>query len=328
MRFANPEYLFLLLLLIPLVRYHGRNGGRIRYSNLDLLKGLKGLPKFHPRQILLLLRVAAIVLLVLGLARPQAGKKFSEITSEGVDIMLVLDTSGTMQALDFKIDNEPASRLTIVKKVVEDFIKKRQDDRLGLVVFGDEAFTQCPLTTDHGILVEFLKKIEIGMAGDSTAIGSAIGTAINRIKNLPSKSKVVILLTDGRNNAGDLQPLKAAELAKVFGIKVYTIGAGTKGKAPFLQDTLFGKRYVYADVEIDEELLTEVARITGAQYYRATDTGELEKIYAEIDRLEKHEVKVKEYTEYNELFLWFIIPALLLLLLEIGLSQTRLRKIP
>ncbi|MBF0205355.1 MAG: VWA domain-containing protein, partial [Oligoflexia bacterium] len=296
-KFANPEYLLLLFLIIPVIRFQHLGGGRIRFSNLGLLKGISALPKWHPRKILLVLRVLALVLLVLAFARPQTGRKFSEITSEGVDIMMVLDTSGSMRALDFRLEGEAVTRMTVVKKVVGDFIKKRPEDRMGLVVFAEEAFTQCPLTSDHGILIEFLKKVEIGMAGDATAIGSAIGTAVNRIKNLPAKSKVIILLTDGGNNAGDLHPIKAAELAKVFGIKVYTIGVGTKGKAPFLQDTIFGKRYVYFDVEIDEALLKDIASITSAKYYRATDTNELEKIYDEIDRLEKREVKVKEYTE-------------------------------
>ncbi|MBF0362230.1 MAG: VWA domain-containing protein [Oligoflexia bacterium] len=331
MKLHDPWYLLLILILVPLVFYFSKSsGGRIRFSNLDIIKrvNVNVTSTFNPRIILTILRIVAIILLVVGLTRPQAGKKFSEIISEGVDIMLLLDTSGSMQALDFKLDGEPVNRLAVVKKVVADFVKKRPDDRMGIVVFGQEAFTQCPLTLDHGVLIEFFKKIEIGMAGDSTAIGSAIGTAINRMKDLKAKSKIVILLTDGRSNTGEIPPLDASELAKTFGIKIYTIGVGTKGKAPFLQDTIFGKRYVYVDVEIDEETLIQIAKNTNGKYYRATDTKELEQIYDEIDKLEKNEVKLKEYTEYNELFHWFLIPGLLLLLIEILLSQTIFRKIP
>ena len=328
MRFADPFFFLLLLVLIPVVWYGRTSGGRIRFSSLDLFQGLKGEALVNPRNILLLLRILSLILLLAALARPQAGKRFSEIRSDGIDIILALDTSGSMQALDFTLNNERVDRLEVVKKVVNDFIHKRPADRMGLVVFGTDAFTQCPLTLDHGILVEFLKKIEIGMAGEATAIGSAIGTGVKRLKDLKAKSKVLILLTDGRSNAGRIEPLKAAELAKTFAIKVYTIGVGTRGQAPFLQDGFFGKHYIYQQVDIDEDTLREVANITGGKYYRATETTELEKIYAEIDQLEKTEVKVKEYTQYNELFHWFLIVGLILLLLEIFLGHTWLRKIP
>lgn len=233
-----------------------------------------------------------------------------------------------MQALDFRIDDKPVDRLRIVKNVVSDFVKKRGNDRLGLVVFGEEAFIQCPLTLDHGILTSFLKKLEIGMAGDGTAIGSALGTAINRMKDLKSKEKIVILMTDGRNNSGRLSPSKAADIASRYGIKVYTIGVGTDGKAPFLVDGIFGKNYIYRDVDIDEETLREISDKTSGRYFRATDTEKLEEIYDEIDKLETTEIKMKEYTEYKELFHLLLIPGILILLFEIVLANTKLRKIP
>lgn len=324
---ANPWFLLLLFLAIPLFYRGSRAGGRIRFSNIDLLKRLSQ-PKFHPRQILLGLRVLAFTLLVIALARPQMGKRFTEVESEGVDIILALDTSGSMQALDFKVEGKRVNRLEIVKKVVADFIDKRPNDRMGLVVFGEEAFTQCPLTLDHGILVEFLKQTQIGMAGDGTAIGSAIGTSINRLKDLKSKSKIVILLTDGVSNAGELSPLDAARLAQSFNTKVYTIGVGSNGAAPYEVEGFFGKQLMMQEVEMDEATLQKIAETTKARYFQATKTEELQQIYDEIDRLEKYKIKVKEYTEYKEIFIYFVLMALGLLLIEMVLSQTRLRKLP
>lgn len=328
MRLAEP-YFLLLILFIPLVIFWGRRtGGKIRFSSISNLKKIKHPATINPRLILLALRTLALVLIVFALARPQAGKKYSEVSSEGVDIFLALDTSGSMQALDFKIGGSPVPRVEVVKQVASDFIKKRPSDRMGLVVFGEEAFTQCPLTLDHGILLDFLKQLEIGMAGDSTAIGSAIAVGVNRMKDLKAKSKVIVLVTDGRSNTGQITPLKAAELAAKFGVKVYTIGVGTRGEAPFLVNTVFGKRYVYQRVDLDEETLSQIADTTGAKFYRATDTDELVKIYGEIDKLERSEAKVKEYTEYKELFHYLLLAALALIVLEIGLGNTRLRIIP
>jgi len=274
------------------------------------------------------LRCLAIALFVIALARPQSGTKASEVLTEGIDIVLCLDTSGSMQALDFKWENERQNRLQVVKKVVSDFIKGRKNDRIGMVVFGEEAFTQCPLTLDYGVLLSFLDQVKIGMAGDSTAIGSALGTCVKRLKELKSKSKVVILLTDGRNNAGRVSPETAAKIAKTFNIKTYTIGVGTEGEVPFLVDTIFGKKYVYQRVDLDEDTLKEIANITGGKYFKATNTKALEEIYNQIDKLEKTKVEVKEYMEYEELFGWFLLPALACILLEIVLANTRFRKIP
>jgi Ca-activated chloride channel family protein len=327
-RLADPLILLLFLILIPAAFLHGESGARIRFSSVAGLKRLNAGRRFNPRRILLVLRLVALGLMILALARPQAGRTFSEAQSDGVDILLAIDTSGSMQALDFKIDDRPVDRLTVVKNVVTEFIRQRPNDRIGLVVFGEEAFTQCPLTLDHGILLDFLKGAEIGMAGDATAIGSALGTTVNRLKDLKAKERVVILLTDGRSNAGRITPLNAAQLAATYHVKVYTVGVGTKGKAPFLVNTVFGPRYQYEDVDIDEETLREISQRTGGAYFRATDTEGLKEIYAKIDKLERFEVKVKEYTEYSEKFHWALIPGLGLLLIEFLLAQTRLRKIP
>jgi Ca-activated chloride channel family protein len=265
------------------------------------------------------------------MARPQTGRTQTQVRTEGIDIVLVVDTSGSMRALDLDADRQIArrrNRLEVVKDVVESFVGKRDNDQIGIVVFGSEAFTQCPLTLDHGIVGTFLERLEIGMAGDATAIGSALGTAVKRLKESQAKSKVVILLTDGRSNAGSLSPLKAAEVAATFGIKVYTIGAGTRGKAPFIVDSFFGQRVVYESVEIDEETLRRIAETTGGQYFRAEDSGALEAIYDQIDQLEKTEIEMHSYMEYNERFRWFVIPALILLLAEIVLLGTRFRKLP
>ena len=328
-QFQNPWLLFFLLFL-PILAFQVRKDSQatINFSSLATLKTLRtprvdiyaGLP--------FIIRFLVLTLLVIALARPQEGHKSTEILSVGVDIMLALDTSGSMRALDFIEEEKRITRLAVVKGVVSKFIENRPNDRIGMVVFGEQAYTQCPLTLDQGILQSFLRKLEIGMAGDSTAIGSAIGIAIKRLKDLESESKVIILLTDGRNNAGTLAPLQAAQTAKTFGIKIHTIGVGSKGKAPFLVNSIFGQRYVYQDVDIDETTLTEISKITGGQYFRATDLESLKNIYKQIDEMEKSEVKVIDYSEYKEIFHYFLVPGLMLLFLEITLSNTILRRIP
>ena len=329
-RFAHPWLLMLLLAVPPMVFYELKKmgGSMIRFSSLETLKALKPARSLAWRKVLLILRCAAMSLLIMALARPQSGTTSTEIITEGVDIMLCLDTSGSMNALDFQLENKRVNRLQVVKKVVDEFIRGRQNDRIGMVVFAEEAFTQCPLTLDYGVLLSFLERMEIGMAGDTTAIGSALATCVKRLKDLKSKSKIIILLTDGRNNTGTISPATAADIAKTHGIKVYTIGAGTEGEAPFLVDSLFGKHYVYQKVDLDEETLKEIAQKTGGRYFRATNTEALKTIYQQIDKMEKTEAKVKEYMEYDELFKYFLIPALCLILLEILLANTRFMKIP
>lgn len=334
MRFAHPWYLSLLIPTLPLFLFFRSSGASIQFSSLSQIRFLKdirqlGASSFSWQHYLpILLRLATVILIIIALARPQSGRKQTEVTSEGVDIILTLDTSGSMEGLDFKIEGKPATRLDVVKDVVSQFILKRPGDRLGMVIFGDEAFTQAPLTLDHDLLLALLKGVTIGMAGQKTAIGSALGVSVNRLKDLKAKSKVVILLTDGSSNAGALSPIKAAEVAAALGVKIYTIGIGSDGPVPFLVGTLFGKRTVYEQADLDEETLRKISEMTGARYFRAKDTERLQEIYGEIDRLEKSEARVKEYMEYDERFMWFLIPGIILLILEIILTQTRLRKIP
>jgi len=328
-RFEDPWFL-LLIILLPLVSVMVRSDRTavISYSSIGRFKEIRSSRMALISAIPNFLKAVVFTLLIIALARPQEGHKRSRILSAGVDIVLAIDTSGSMQALDFKKEGKPIDRLEAVKDVVSDFIDNRENDRIGMVVFGQEAFTQCPLTLDHDILLSFLKNLKIGIAGDSTAIGSAIGIAVKRLKDLKSKSKVIILLTDGRNNAGSLSPAQAAEIGKTYGIKIYTIGVGTRGKAPFLVDSIFGKQYIYQNVEIDEKTLREIAQKTGAKYFRATDRESLKNIYEQIDSLEKTKVKILDRSEYRELFPYFLIPGLILILVEILLSHTKLRRIP
>jgi len=328
-RFQDPLW-FLLLGLIPwLVYLCWKNpGGTFHYSSLSTLKALRPRRVDFLAAIPIILRCLAVALLVVSLARPQEGRKSTEILSAGVDIILAIDTSGSMRALDLEKDDKQVDRLTVVKDVVREFIGTREFDRMGMVVFGQEAFTQCPLTLDHDVLDTFLERLKIGVAGDSTAIGSAIGIAVKRLKDLKSKSKVIILLTDGRNNTGTITPFQAAEIAQTFGIKIYTVGVGTRGQAPFLVDSLFGQKIIYQDVELDEATLIKIADMTDGKYFRATDADSLKKIYREINQLEKSEVKWIDHSEYKELFLFFLIPAMVLVFLELVLAETRLRRVP
>ncbi len=328
-RFQDPWLLVGLLAIPALIWvYCQKREAVFLFSSIEIIKNLKKQRTRFQQTLPLVLRCLAVFLLVLALARPQEGRHTREFLSRGVDIMLAIDTSGSMRALDFIRNEKRITRLDIVKEVVMEFVGNRQNDRLGIVAFGAEAFTQCPLTLDHNVLLSFLNKMEIGMAGDSTAIGSAIGISVKRLKDLQAETKVIILLTDGRNTAGLVSPQQAAKIAKTYGIKVYTIGVGTHGQAPFLVDTLLGQRYVYQQVDIDEVTLKEIAEQTNAQYFRATDIQSLKSIYAQIDQMETSEVKVKEHTEYTELFHFFIIPGLMILLLEITASKTRWQRIP
>jgi Ca-activated chloride channel family protein len=329
MRLAHPYYL-LLLLVIPgiiwwsLKRKKARTAS-ILYSDLRLVKGAGGsrMPIWH--RLPLALRVMAISFFVLALARPQSGRQSQEILTEGIDIILCLDISGSMKAEDFK----PKNRLHVAKEAAAQFINGRMNDRMGMVVFAGQSFTQCPLTLDQGILLDFLERIQIGMIEDGTAIGMALGTSINRLRDSSAKSKVIILLTDGINNRGQIDPITAARMAAALYIKIYTIGAGTRGQAPYpVEDPIFGKRYVQMPVEIDEETLKEIADITGGQYFRATAAEKLSQIYAQIDQMEKTLVKTREYVEYSEKFHHALMPAFLLLLAEVALVHTRWRKIP
>ena len=327
-RFEDP-WLLLILLSLPILILRERTiASVINYSSLASLKAVSQHHSKIKAMVPIILRFIAITLFIIAFARPQEGHKRTEILSQGVDIVLAIDTSGSMQALDFKKNETPVTRLSVVKDVVAEFVKNREMDRIGMVVFGANAFTQCPLTLDQNILLSFLDKLKIGMAGDATAIGSAIGISARRLKDLKSKSKVIILLTDGRNNSGAISPLQAAEIAKSLGIKVYTIGVGKRGKAPFLVDSIFGKRLIYQNVDIDEEVLNKISKMTDAKYFRATDLKSLKDIYKQIDLLEKSEVKSIDHSEHKELFHYFLIPGLILLLTEIVFSNSFLRRLP
>ena len=328
-RFANPEFLFLFVVIPVLIYWYlKKNQGAsstLKYSNLGIIKSVKKSPLKRFRHILFVLRIAVLSLLIVGFARPQSGQSEEEIITEGIDIIMAMDISSSMLAEDFK----PKNRLEAAKLVAADFIKGRQNDRIGLVVFASQSFTQCPLTLDYGILLKFLEEIDIGMIEDGTAIGMALGNCVNRLRDSSAKSKVVILLTDGQNNRGELDPLTAAKVAKAFNIRVYTIGAGADGNALYpVDDPFFGKRYVKMEVKIDEDLLKQVAVETGGKYFRATDKEKLEQIYAEIGELEKTKIEVKEYTRYKELFLKYLVIALGLLIVEIVLANTKFKKIP
>jgi len=328
-RFAYPV---LLVLLLPVAGWLTfsllKKPVSITYSMTSHVARLAGKRNRFLAMVPVFIRTICLILLVLAIARPQFYNLSREIRSSGVDIMLCLDTSGSMRALDFTLDNDPVSRLTAVKKVVSEFIRKRETDRIGLVVFGEEAFTQSPLTMDKGLLLSLVEKMEIGMAGDRTAIGSAIAIGGKRLKDLKATSRILILLTDGRNNAGDITPDAAAEAVRALGIKIYTVGVGGKGPAPFEVKTFFGTRIVHQRVDLDEVTLKKVASLGHGKYFRAADSERLSEIYDIIDKEEKTEVKVKEFFHFKELYPYFLIPALIFLGLEIFLKAVVLRMIP
>ena len=330
MRFANPIYLLFLLIIPALVWYYlkfnKQESSRIKFSSIQIMKNIPSGERTKFRYILKILRFVCLTLLILALARPQAGQKGEEISTKGIDIMLCLDTSTSMRAEDFK----PHNRLYAAKQAAEEFVKNRKNDRIGVVVFSALSFTQCPLTLDYGAVLDFLDSVEIGMTQtDGTAIGTAIATCVNRLKDIPAKSKVIILLTDGRNNMGEIDPWTAAQAAGAMNIKIYTIGAGVPGGAMYpIDDPVFGKRYVRLPEDLDEETLIKIASLTGGQYFRAKSSEGLREIYNKIDKMEKTEIKVNEYTEYTELFLYFILPAVLLFFTEIILTNTYFRKAP
>ncbi len=330
MRFANA-YFLLLLLFIPLLIYtfswwNKKKKTSLVFSSIETLEKIKPGWQINPDYLLTGMRLFTISLLILALARPQAGQKGEEILTKGISIIIVLDTSSSMKAEDFK----PYNRLDAAKKMAAEFIRGRKNDQIGLIVFSALSFTQCPLTIDYGALLDFLDKVEIGITQtDGTAIGIAIGTAVNRLKDTKAKSKVLILLTDGRNNMGEIDPITAAKAANSFGIKIYTIGAARKGGALYpIDDPIFGKRYVHIKEDLDEDTLIKIANITNGLYLRATDTKSLKSIFQKIDKMEKTEIKIKEYTNYTELFSYFLWFAFGLLFLEIILGNTVFRKIP
>jgi len=333
MKFADP-WVILLCVLLPLLVYitkrmRFRMQSSLRFSSQDIVKGLKPSLRVILSENLIYVRALCLVFVILAAARPQMPIEETKIFVEGIDIALAVDTSGSMRAMDFEMGGRRFDRLTVVKNVMEEFIKQRPNDRIGIVAFASLAYTVCPLTLDHDWLERNLERVKIGMIEDGTAIGAAITGALNRLKGTDAKDKIIILLTDGRNNAGKISPIAAAEAAKALGVRIYTIGAGTKGLAPYPVKDRFGDTILQpVEIEIDEELLKQIADITGGMYFRATDTDSLWDIYKEIDKLEKTEIEEVGYNRYEELFGFFLFPALILLVLEIVLSNTLLRRVP
>jgi Ca-activated chloride channel family protein len=325
--FAYP-YFFYFLLVIPLLAVwywyrHRQMNADIRFSSTEAFETGRKSIKLYLHHGLFVLRLLAIALIIVALARPQTSLRRQDVTIEGIDIVMALDISGSMLAEDFH-----PNRLEAAKDVAQDFIKGRPNDRMGLVVFSAESFTQCPLTTDHVVLDNLFKDIRSGMIQDGTAIGDGLATAINRLKESIAISKVIILLTDGINNTGSIDPLSAAEIAKLYGIRVYTIGVGTIGTAPYPVETPFGRQYQEIEVKIDEPMLRQMAEMTNGKYFRATNNEKLKEIYQEIDRLEKSKIDVTEFRKKTEEFLPFLLVAALLFIIEIILKNSVFRSIP
>lgn len=324
--FAEPIFLYLLVLIPAMVAFY-----IIKQQKTSASLNIPGLQPFaksgftfrhYLRHILFAFRTLVIILLIIVVARPQATDRFQDISTEGIDIVLTLDISGSMLARDFRPD-----RLEASKNVATEFIAGRPYDRMGLVVFSGESFTQCPLTTDHAVLINLLREIQSGMIEDGTAIGMGLATAVNRIKDSEAKSKVIILLTDGVNNRGEIAPATAAGIAKTYGIRVYTIGVGTQGMAPYPVQTPYGLQYQDMPVEIDEGILQEISQTTGGRYFRATDNDKLVQVYSEIDKLEKSKIDVRQFSKKEEKY---FIPALIafcLIVLEIFLRNTLVRNL-
>ena len=320
--------MLLLLVLIPVIvagRYFRlfKKDTSIVFSSVSFFEGYRKSIRERLSFLPFALRMLALAFLIIALARPQKFSSGENVYTEGIDIALVLDISGSMLAEDFK-----PNRLAAAKKITDSFIGGRTSDQIGLVIFSRDAFTQCPLTIDYAVLRNLLKDIKSGMIEDGTAIGNAIANGINRLKDSRAKSKVMILLTDGVNNAGEVNPVTAAEMAKQFGIRVYSIGIGTIGQAPYPFQTPFGIRYQMVPVEIDEPVLRQISGMTGAKYFRATNNKKLEEIYSEIDRLEKTRVEVTSYRSRKELFPLWIYLGLFSVLAEVILSKTYLRRLP
>ena len=325
---ANPEYLYGLIIIPLLVVWywfrHRNNSPEIRFSGLKAFENTTRSPKTWLVHSLFIFRILAIGLIIVALARPQSVSSRQNIEIEGIDIVMALDVSSSMLARDFNPD-----RLEAAKEVAADFISKRPNDRVGLVIFSGEAFTQVPLTTDHQVIGAMFRDIQSGMIEDGTAIGDGLATAASRLQDSEAISKVIILLTDGVNNSGSVDPRSAAEIAKMFGIRVYTIGVGTQGMAPYPVQDQFGRtRIQQMEVQIDEELLKDIAAATGGQYFRAESNRKLQEVYNEIDKLEKSKIDVQEFRRKHEKFLPFALLAAALFVLEILLRYLYFKRLP
>jgi len=334
MQFKNPQFLILLVVWVPLVWVYVRREKKrpaIRFSDLSIIKKLPKSPMTYLRHAGIALRCLGVGLLIIALARPQKGTSEEEVTSEGVDIMLVLDVSYSMRSLDF----QPKNRIFVAKETLKDFIKKRRNDRIGLMIFAKRCYTKCPLTLDYNILTQFLESVDFEDFGDATAIGTALATAGNRIKDSPAKSKIIILLTDGGNNFGDIAPLAAASALGQLGIKVYTIGVGKDGEVPYPMEIMdrstgkiVGTQIQMVKSDLDEQLLADIAQATGGQFFRAQNAEKLKEIYDKIDKMEKTEIKTKIYSSYSDKFFPWLIAGALVLILENVLAHSWLRRLP
>lgn len=329
--FAHP-YLLLLLLVLPLLAWlKGRRGrpAAFLYSSTQLVAGVSSASRSRSGQFLAALRWLALAVLIVALAQPRLSRSEKTIRASGVDIVVAMDLSGSMESEDFELNGKRVNRLAMAKDVLKRFIEKRPNDRIGLVAFAAKAYVACPLTLDHDFLEQNLDRLKLHMIEDGTAIGSGLSAAVNRLRDLKAKSKIVILMTDGQNNAGKIPPLTAAEAAAALETKVYTIGIGTRGQAPFPVVDLFGRRtYQMIPVNIDEETLTRIAEQTRGKYYRADNAKRFENIYDEIDKLETTEADVKKFTQHRELFQIAIALGTALLLAELSLKHTVLRRLP
>lgn len=327
--FANPELFFLLLLLLPIIVWYiykqHRHRASVKISTISAFSGTTKTFRNYLRHVLFGLRMLALAVLFIALARPQSTDRWENVTTEGIDIVIALDISPSMLARDFK-----PNRLEAAKDVAVQFIAGRDNDRMGLVVFSGESFTQCPLTTDHAVLMNLFKDVKTGLIEDGTAIGMGLANAVNRLKDSEAESKVIILLTDGENNMGAIDPITAAELAQTFGIRVYTIGVGTRGKAEFpIGYDRFGRLvFDFMDVNIDEETLTKIAAVANGQYFRATNKNALIEVYKEIDKLEKSKIDVKQHKRVNDEYLWFVVLALGIFITELFLRYIFYKSIP
>lgn len=326
MQFHNPEILYLLAIIPIIVAYYifvGRRRAAMRVSTLQRGR-MPRTVRYYLRHLPIVLRLLALTAGIVALARPVEEHSSTETSTEGIDIVLAMDISGSMLARDFEPD-----RITAAKQLASEFASERMGDRISVVAFAGEAFTQCPLTSDKASVGTMLSRLRSGVVDDGTAIGNGLATAINRLRESGSKSKVVVLLTDGVNNRGQISPIMAAEIARDMGVKVYTIGVGTKGQAPMPAMDMFGnKTYVMADVEIDEQLLRNIAKTTGGEYFRAVDNKALGEIYARINEMEKSEVQITHYTSYEELYFGWLLLTLLLLVSEFLVERVVLNRIP
>ena len=331
MRFLHPEFLWLLALVPAVWMASGRAGpvAALVYPSTIPISGVARRSASRPRFALLLLRSIALALLVIALARPQQGLGAAEVETRGIDILLAIDVSGSMRALDFELDGDQVSRLTAVRDVVTDFVEARTGDRMGLLAFAGRPYLVSPLTLDHDWLLQNLERLEVGLVEDGTAIGSALAAGTNRLRSREAESRILILLTDGVNNAGKISPMLAAEAARAMDLRVYTILAGQGGEVPIPAMDRFGRqRIIRARVDVDEETLARVAEVTGGRFFRATDTDTLGQIYAEIDTLEKNTDVLEKFERYRDFHPWLIAAALLMLTLERLLAETRLRRLP